>query len=82
MPKEFTLTTIDNPYNPFTQFNDWFSFDSDLGYDTCSLLANFSRTSYDLDDEDNEEELNRAMDEIVDLFDGKLYKKVCREDYQ
>ena len=21
------ITTIDNPYNPFTQFDEWFTFD-------------------------------------------------------
>ena len=37
--KEFMLSTSDNPYNPFTQFKEWYSFDISKGYNTCSYLA-------------------------------------------
>ena len=30
------LTTVDNPYNPFDQFDSWYQFDMDKGYGTCS----------------------------------------------
>lgn len=33
MLNECALTTIDNPYNPFTQFDDWFMFDIEHNYD-------------------------------------------------
>ena len=29
MTKECMLTTIDNPYNPFDDFNKWFMYDID-----------------------------------------------------
>ena len=32
MLNECALTTIDNPYNPFTQFDDWFMFDIEHNY--------------------------------------------------
>ena len=37
--KELMLSTSDNPYNPFTQFREWYAFDIANGYNTCSYLA-------------------------------------------
>ena len=39
------LTTKDNPYDPFDQFDKWFEFDSMKGYNSCSLLARLAKTS-------------------------------------
>ena len=33
------LTTFDNPYNPFDNFDDWYQFDNDHNYDCCGKLA-------------------------------------------
>lgn len=73
------LTTFDNPYNPFTQFDEWFNFDETKGYNTCSYLARIAKTSDSLPESMNIEEITRAMDEIVKL-NGELYKKVERND--
>ena len=35
------LTTTDNPYNPFTQFDQWYTYDYDKGYMTCALVAKY-----------------------------------------
>ena len=39
MANEVMLTTIDNPYNPFEQFDLWLLCDKDKGYNTCEYLA-------------------------------------------
>ena len=36
------ITTIDNPYNPFTQFDEWYAFDEGKGYCTSGYLARIS----------------------------------------
>ena len=77
---EFMLTTIDNPFNPFTQFDSWFAFDEQTGYHTNGLLARFALTSSELTDEENELVIEHAVDDILDLF-PYLYKKVRRSDY-
>lgn len=59
------LTTIDNPYNPFTQFIDWFMFDVTKGYNSCGYLARLAKTSDQLSDRENDEEIERAIDDIV-----------------
>ena len=48
------ISTVDNPYNPLTQFDDWYRFDMDKGYSTCCLLARMTHTADLLDDDANE----------------------------
>ena len=37
--EKYRLTTKNNPYNPFTQWNDWYFFDLSKGYNTCERIA-------------------------------------------
>ena len=76
---EYMLTTFDNPFDPFTQFDDWFSYDESKGYHTCSYLARIAKVSNALPESMNLKEINRAMDSIIDL-NGSLYKKVKKDD--
>lgn len=74
------LTTIDNPYNPFDQFDDWFRFDVDKDYNSCAYLARLAKTSDELTDQENEDEIERAIDQIV-LYDPfNVYMKVTKSD--
>ncbi len=45
------LTTSDNPYNPFTQWDEWNVFDMEKGYNTCSYLARIAAVSDELSDD-------------------------------
>lgn len=74
------LTTIDNPWNPFTNFNEWFLFDVEKGYNSSEYLGRISHTSNQLTDEENEEEIESAIDEIIRLDPFNIYKKVKKED--
>ena len=70
------LTTIDNPYDPFNEFDNWIQFDLDKGYDCSGYLARIARTSDQLSDEENEREVERAIDEIIKYDFMNLYVKV------
>lgn len=70
------LTTTDNPYDPFTQFDAWFRFDEDKGYHSCAYLARIARTSDQLSAVENEQEIERAIDDIVKYNPLGIYKKV------
>lgn len=75
-----TLTTFDNPFNPFTEFLDWFRFDVQMGYGTCEYLARIARDSQELSEEENDEEIERACDEIIKYDFMNIYKKVYDND--
>ena len=75
MARACALSTTDNPYNPFTDFDSWYRFDLDKGYSSCSYLDRIAMTSSAFTDEENMREIERAIDEIVSL-NGNLYYKV------
>ncbi|MCM1223492.1 MAG: hypothetical protein NC548_54485 [Lachnospiraceae bacterium] len=70
------LTTFDNPFNPFTQFVDWFMFDEEKGYHSCAYLARIARTSSQLSETENDMEVERAIDEIIKHDFLNRYQKV------
>ena len=70
------LTTFDNPYDPFKQFDEWFLFDVEKGYNSCAFLDRIAQTSDQLSDEENEIEIERAIDEIIKYDFTNNFKKV------
>lgn len=58
------LTTVDNPWNPHTDYNEWAAFDERAGYNTPQLLARVARTSHDLSEEQQNEAIELAIAEI------------------
>lgn len=76
MSKTAMLTTIDNPFNPVTQFDSWFLFDVEKGYNSCAYLGRIARTSDELSEQENAEEIERAIDEIIKYDFMGIYKKV------
>ena len=70
------LTTIDNPFNPFEDFESWFLFDVEKGYNTCGYLGRIARISDQLSEEENNEEVERAIDEIIKYDFLNIYKKI------
>lgn len=74
------LSTIDNPFNPFEDFNSWFLFDVEKGYNSCSYLARIAKTSNEFTEEEEAEEIERAIDEIIQYDFMNLYIKVKQAD--
>lgn len=77
---DYMLTTYDNPYSPFTQFELWFKFDMMLGYDSCTLLNKTSAINTIQSEEINEKDSLDAIDYIVKQ-NPLIYRKVLKSDY-
>ena len=80
MFNDCALTTVDNPFNPFEQFDSWFLFDIEKGYNTCSYLARIAETSDDMTQKEESEEIERAIDEIIAINPCNIYRKVRRNE--
>ena len=82
MSKEFMITTIDNPFNPFKDFDQQFIFDVEKGYNSCELLARFAHTSDSLSEAENNAETESAIDRILAIDLSGMYKKVTEESFK
>lgn len=74
------LTTKDNPFDPFNDFDSWYMFDMDKGYNSSAYLDRIARTSDALTDEENNREIERAIDEIIRYDFLDIYRKVIHEE--
>lgn len=79
MINEAMLTTVDNPFNYFEQFDSWLMFDLEKGYQCCEKLAKVARISDDMTQKEIDEEIHRAIDEIMKYDFLDLYTKVERK---
>ena len=77
--EETFITTKDNPYNYFTQFEEWFNYDLLHGYHTLELGARTVHTSDELSEADQTIDFDNAFDKIIE-WHGNLYKKTRRSD--
>lgn len=74
---EHMLTTVDNPFDPFTQFDEWYNFDEAAGYRTTQFLARVVKSSDQLSEADQSLAIELAIDEIVNENVSGLYRKVA-----
>lgn len=77
--KQIMLTTTDNPYNPFDNFDEWYAYDSQKGYHTSEYLARVCIDSNELSEEDQFLDIERAIDSILSTNVLGIYKKVVRD---
>ena len=80
MNGECMLTTIDNPYNPFEQFESWFLFDTEKGYNSSSYVARIAQLTDDMTEIEKNIEVERAIDEIITYDFTNMRKKIKRNE--
>lgn len=71
------LTTVDNPFDPSTQYDEWYAWDESNGYHTTSLLARICVTSHELSDAQQDAALEEAIDDIVTENVSGMHRKVA-----
>lgn len=77
--RKVNITTIDNPFDPFNDFTSWFNYDVENGYYTCSKLARLTNVTDDMSSIEEEAEIERAIDRLIEIDPLDIYKKVVRE---
>lgn len=77
---EFMLTTVDNPYDPFTQWDEWFAWDQSAGYNTPGMLARIAKSSDELSEADQHLAIQLAIEEIVRENVLGVWRKVQRNE--
>lgn len=59
------ITTSDNPFDYFDDFDNWFLYDIEKGYHTLEVMSRLTYTSTELSDRVYEAEVERVVDEMV-----------------
>lgn len=80
--EERMLTTLDNPFNPFTQWRQWFAFDAGKGYNTSSYLARIVKSSHELSKDLETHAINEAIDEILEFNILGIYVAVTKDGFK
>jgi hypothetical protein len=83
------ISTTDNPYDPFDDFEEWYAYDERHGYHTCAYLDRSCVTSESLSEEENLKNIEDGIDSIIlftpiagygdDENDLVFYKKIIKE---
>ena len=76
---ECMLTTIDNPFDYFTQFDEWLLFDKQKGYNSCEKVARIAQLKDEMTSIEEDAEIERAIDEIIKYDIFNVFKKVTRK---
>ena len=77
--REVMLTTVDNPFDPFDNFEEWYKIDMQFGYNTCGLVARIAPAPPEsLPDKFANAIQEECIDRWCKMF-PLTYKKVVRE---
>lgn len=78
--KSCRITTIDNPWNPYTDFLKWWEHDHEFGYNTLEMVAYFAKTSTELEEEDYIDEVSYAIDKVLEINPFGRHIKIYEDD--
>jgi hypothetical protein len=76
------VTTLDNPFNYFTDFDNWYRFDTDHSYNTCGYVARQAELlgySSEMSENRQTELINEAVERICQLNLLGIYKKITKD---
>ncbi len=77
---EHMLTTIDNPFDPFDDYDNWYAYDYRKGHHTPGFLARIAVVSDELSEVDETLAIEQAIDEIIKENVSGMYRKVSRKE--
>lgn len=77
--RQVYITTFDNPFDPFDNSDDWLMFDIEKGYCTNNKVARLVNLTDDMTEKEELEEIERAIDRLIEIDPLDIYKKVVKE---
>ena len=73
------ITTVDNPFDPIDDNENWYMYDISHENNTCALLARVAKVSNQMSDAEYTAEVERAIDSIIKNVDySNKYRKIKR----
>ena len=72
------LTTVDNPWDPFTHYTEWMQFDEASGYYSNALLARVAIVSDETSELDQDIAVKEAIETIVSQNVSGMHRMAIR----
>lgn len=70
------LTTFDNPFSPFDDFDRWYNFDMLKGYNSCGILDRITVFTPELTHWEQTDYVEQVIDDFIDSNPLELYTKL------
>lgn len=67
------LSTTDNPWSPWTDFDAWNAYDMRVGHHTLAYLARITVSSDEISQPDQDLAVELAIEEIIRIHNGEIY---------
>lgn len=77
--EDVMLTTVDNPWNPFTHWDEWREYDESSGHHTLALLGRVTVSSEEMSEADQDVAISDGIDEIIQENVSGVHVKVTRD---
>ena len=78
MANNSMITTFDNPYDPFEEYELWYQFDTIQGYNTCGKVAAFVHSTYDMSEAIEDESFEQGYNDLLESDKLGIYLKVTK----
>lgn len=78
--KAVALTTVDNPYSPFTNFLDWWNYDESHGYSCCQILARLAPITDDMLPSEEHDVIEAAINRFIEADPTGIYMKLVDDE--
>lgn len=72
----YMLTTVDNPYNPFEDFDKWYLWDEQNGYHSCERIARLIKYNKSMTEEEQRLANEVAINTVINNDFTGLFRKV------
>lgn len=80
--RTFALTTVDNPFNPFIDFDNWFLFDCEKNYYSLNKLARITKVDDSMSSKEEAKEVERAIERLIEIDPLDMYIKVYKPGFE
>jgi hypothetical protein len=80
MSSDYMVTTMDNEWNPFTHWREWWDTDHARGHNTCEKLDDYCKTTIMQDDKYIDEDIDFGVELFLENNVTGLWYKLYRED--
>ena len=74
------VTTLDNPWDYFTHFDEWNAYDQQMGYNTNAYVARVCMASSEMSEKEYEDAVEAAVDDICRLNITGNYRKIVKKE--